>query len=472
MADTSGSGQEKHAGAREQGAPQGESAVDSTCGCEEPALGSYFVSAYPPFEYWTPSHLDAYREALGTPAADRQSPLGLYVHIPFCARRCDFCYFLSYQGRSISDVDAYLEALPQELDQYCQSLALDGRDFDFVYFGGGTPSLLTAERLETLLRRLSRCPSTWEPREFTFECAPQSISREKLEVLRACGVTRISMGVQQLDDTILRLNGRVHMVADIERAFETIRSEAFDVVNLDLIVGLLGETDDTFFPSLEKIVAMAPESVTLYQLEIPHNTPLYRSLNADAAAASLPTWETKRRRLGQAFDRLEQEGYSIRSGYTAVRDPERHEFLYQDLQYKGADLVGIGASSFSFINGVHQQNIADLDEYLAAASPYDLPLWRAYALDQREQMVREFVLQLKLGSVDTAYFETRFGIDPRKEFEVELSSLHEKGWLTAKGQVLRLTRDGLVRVDALLDRFYSSTHRPPGHRAIRTLHPG
>ncbi len=412
--------------------------VDSSCACAEPVTGSYFVSAYPPFETWTESAVDAYREVLSRPGKP-EVPLGLYVHIPFCARRCDFCYYLSYEGRSIDEVDLYIDALALELNQYVQAPVLAGRDFDFIYFGGGTPSLLSSSRLESLLEGLSSQTRSWSPREFTFECAPKSISLDKLRLLANYGVTRISLGVQQLDDTILRSSGRVHLVADIERAVDDIQTVGFDVLNLDLIVGLVGETDDTFFPSLEGVIAMSPESVTLYQLEIPHNTPLFRDLDRKALASSLPTWEDKRRRLGQAFDILEAAGYSIRSAYTAVRDPDRHAFLYQAYQYRGADLVGIGASSFSYLDGVHQQNIADLTAYLEAVGPASLPLSRGYALSRKEQMVRELVLQLKLGGFDADYFVSKFGLDPRLEFATELEALADQGWLAGSGASLRLS---------------------------------
>lgn len=432
--------------------------TEAACECSEPVTGSYFVSAYPPFEAWTSNALDSYHETLSRPGKP-EVPLGLYVHIPFCERRCDFCYYLSYQGRSIEEIDRYLEALPQELGQYCRTPALAGRKFDFVYFGGGTPSLLSAKRLETLLQRLTAQTPSWSPREFTFECAPKSVSRDKLRLLADYGVTRISLGVQQLDDGILMLNGRVHLIADIERAFEDIHSVGFDVVNLDLIVGLVGETDTSFFTSLEGVVAMAPQSVTLYQLEIPHNTPLFRVLGQRGIEASLPTWEVKRRRLSQAFDLLEANGFSIRSAYTAVRDLEQHAFLYQDYQYRGADLLGIGASSFSYLDGIHQQNIADLAGYLEAVTSSSLPLGRAHALSPKEQMVRELVLQLKLGSFDGNYLRSKFGVDPQREFAAELETLTRKGWLAGDGPVRSLTRSGLLRADALLERFYLPEHR-------------
>lgn len=435
-----------------------EPVVCPACFEPEPVTGGYFVSAYPPFDYWSADQLDAYRDALGrTDSADE--PLGLYVHIPFCEQRCDYCYYLSYEARSVPEIDEYLAALRKELALYGSQPAFRDRPFDFVYFGGGTPSLLSRDRLARLLDGLGETMSSARPRETTFECAPRSVTRAKLELLRDFGVTRISMGVQQLDDRVLRLNGRPHLVADIERAFDDIRQVGFDVVNLDLIVGLVGESDETFFSSLERVLEMAPDCVTVYQLEIPHNTPLFRDLGSDAVAGDLPDWPLKRQRLESAYERLAEDGYVQRSAYTAVRDTDRHGFIYQDAQYHGADLLGIGASSFSYLNGVHHQNAASLGDYLDAIDPDRLPLGRAYALSTEERFVREWALQIKLGSLDRDSFRAKFSIDPWQRFAPELRELVDHGWLEMDDTTATLTRAGLPRADRILTSFYLPAHR-------------
>jgi oxygen-independent coproporphyrinogen-3 oxidase len=428
-----------------------------TCLEPEPVTGGYFVSAYPPFDLWTREQLPAFREALERPPGEPGS-LGLYVHIPFCEQRCDYCYYLSYEDRSASEIDDYLQALPGELGQYTGAPALAGRPFDFVYFGGGTPSLLSRDRLSSLFAALTAVMPAGGRREITFECAPRSVTRAKLELLREFGVTRISMGVQQLDDQVLQLNRRPHLVADVERALDDIGSVGFDILNLDLIVGMVGETDRTFFDSLERLLSIGPESITVYQLEIPHNTPLFRDVDQNSVRAELPTWPEKRRRLLAAYERLEEAGYAQRSAYTASRNKE-NSFVYQDEQYRGADVVGIGASSFSYIGGVHQQNAASLTGYLAAAGPEDLPLSRAYALSREERFVREWILQLKLGRTERAYFRSKFDLDPWARFDRQLSELARDGWIVCDEESLRLTREGLARVDRFLQRFFLPAHR-------------
>ncbi len=422
----------------------------------EPLLGSYFVSAYPPFACWSERQLGSFESRLARPP-ETAAGFGLYLHIPFCAERCSYCYYLAYDGVS-TVIDRYLELLARELELYAERPLLAGRLPSFVYFGGGTPSLLTPRRIRTLLAGVQRTFSWRDAREVSFECAPLSVTTAKLEALRELGVTRVSLGVQQLDDEVLRLNGRIHLAADVERAFKRIGDVGFEVVNVDLIAGLIGETDASFDASLERVMEMAPDSVTIYLLEIPHNTPLYRSIRAGTVAVPPVGWERKRARVARGFERLEAAGYTVRSAYAAVRDPERQPFLYQDEQYRGVDLLGVGASSFSYLAGVHHQNVADLSGYLRQVSDDRLPLWRAYELSAEERLVRELVLQLKLGRVETASLRARSGIDPLERFAPVLERLVEAGYLTLEGTTIVVTRRGLLRVDRLVRELYLPPH--------------
>lgn len=431
----------------------------SDAACEERLEGNYFVSAYPPFSCWTRKGTEAVRRVLARPPVAANGPLGLYVHIPFCMRRCDYCYYLSYDDKSPAQAEAYLSALPAELSMYRRTAALNGQKLAFAYFGGGTPTLPSAGSLAKLLCDLQALLPWDTVDEATFECAPRSVDAEKLQVLRDAGVTRLSMGVQQLNDEVLRANGRVHRVRDVHHAYSAIQGAGFDVVNLDLIAGLVGETDATFDSSLEEVIALEPDSVTVYQLEVPHNTVLYRSLYENASAAAPAPWSVKRDRVARAFSRLEQAGYSIRSAYAAVRDPQRHRFIYQDGQYRGANVLGLGVAAFSYVGGIHYQNATSFESYLSEVSSGRLPLHRAHRLNDEERLVREFVLQLKLGRVSGDDFREKFGVDPTARFADPLGRFADAGWLTITDGNVTLTRAGLARVDRLLPAFYLPRHR-------------
>lgn len=177
---------------------------------------------------------------------------------------------------------------------------------------------------------------------------------------------------------------------------------------------------------------------------------------------SPPTWGVKRARLDAAFRRLEEVGYSVRSAYTAVRDPVAHRFVYQDEQYSDADLLGIGASSFSSVGEVQHQNRAALSAYLESMREGELPLWRGRRLGAEERAVREMVLQWKLGRIDRVAFRRRHGTDPVERFAAPLGQLVDAGMAEITDDAIHLTRQGLLHADRLLPAFYL-----PEHRGIR-----
>jgi oxygen-independent coproporphyrinogen-3 oxidase len=433
--------------------------LGSTAEPLEPVEGNYFVATYPPFSAWRGELVPQLPRLLNASPANADDSWGLYVHIPFCARRCQFCYYLSFSEQSHRQMDEYVETLIEELTIYRQFSGLTKRRLGFVYFGGGTPSLLLTRSLRRLMAGLQSVFAWHDIEEVTFECAPRTATRGKLIALRQAGVNRVSLGVQQLNDEVLRLNGRIHREIDVQRAYDAIKSVGFDEVNLDLIAGLVGQTEAGFRASLERVLRMGPDSITVYQLEIPQYTPLYHAMDQHELQGNLPTWDEKHERLAYAFKRMEEEGYALRSAYTAARDGRHRRFTYQVEQYRGADLVGIGTSSFSYVGGVHYQNHASLRDWVGDVRDGRLPVARVYALSPAEQLRREFVLQLKLGAVDLVRLNERFGVLTSTLFAQPLADLARRGWLTFDDTQVTLTREGLVRVDRLLPAFYLPQHR-------------
>lgn len=423
----------------------------------EPLVGNYFVAAYPPFSAWQAEQVPALAEALNQPAP--AAPLGLYVHVPFCQKKCDYCYYLSFIGRPASAIDRYVHGLAEELSHYAERRAVSGRPLAFVYFGGGTPSMLTSAQVRKLASGLKQALPWTGVREVTFECAPRSVRAEFLETLREAGVTRISMGVQSFDDELLRLNGRMHLRDDVRRAWSLLQQAGFGWVNLDLMCGLLGETDERWRDSVRQVIQLAPESVTIYQTEIPYNTQLYRDLKKGALPAEPVSWSVKRARLEYAFDQLDRAGYTVVSAYNAVRDPEKHEFQYQKHLWHGGDMLGLGVASFGYFGGVHYQNHVMLETCDERIQEGGLPVWRACALSERDRLVREFVLQLKFGGVSAAAFAKKFGANIIELFASPLQALRAARLLTYTETGVQLTADGLLQVDRLLPQFYDPQYR-------------
>ena len=427
---------------------------------EETEVGSYFVANYPPFSVWTTDRVETdARPALA--AAPTDTPLGLYLHIPFCRKRCHFCYFRVYTDKNANEVQDYLDVLGREWELYAQQPALSGRPLNFVYFGGGTPSFLSVRQLTGLVKRLSDVTSWSTAEEVTFECEPGTLTEPKLAAIRDLGVTRLSLGVENFDDRILEVNGRAHRSAEIFRSYAYARSIEFPQINIDLIAGMLGETDENWRQCVTQTLELQPDSITIYQMELPFNTTISGDVlhGRGQFEDSVAQWSTKRRWVEEAFEQLERAGYTVGSAYTAVKNPTTTKFVYRDRLWQGADLAGLGVASFGHINGVHIQNLDSWGPYAAAIQEDRLPLHRAYRPTEEERLIRELVLQLKLGSVKPSYFQDKYAVDVRTRFRAALDSLVTDRFVSAPdGDRISLTREGLLRVDSLLPRFFLPEH--------------
>ena len=172
---------------------------------EETEVGSYFIANYPPFSFWSDEHLAAVEEALKR-SPSPHVPLGLYLHIPFCRKRCKFCYFRVYTDKAAADIERYVSALDREIELVSQQPCMGGRPFRFVYFGGGTPSFLSVKQLTSLVDRLRENVDWDDAEEVTFECEPGTLAESKIHILKELGVTRLSLGVENFSDEILKEN--------------------------------------------------------------------------------------------------------------------------------------------------------------------------------------------------------------------------------------------------------------------------
>ena len=428
-------------------------ATDST----KTEVGSYFIANYPPFSQWTKDQLPAVRQAMS--AAPREVPLGLYLHIPFCRKRCKFCYYRVYTDKNSRDVERYVAALSREIELVSRQPVMGGRPFRFVYFGGGTPSFLSSRQLTSLVDRLKANINWDHAEEVTFECEPGTLSLKKLETLKRLGVTRISLGVEHFDDAVLEENGRAHHSAETFRAWQWIKQVGFDNTNLDLISGMVGETDEKWRDTVEKTVACGADSVTIYQMELPFNTVYSKGMLEQGAPTPVADWDTKRAWVDDAFDRLIEAGYQVSSTCTLFRDPERVNFSYRDNLWHGSDLLATGVASFGHISGVHYQNHPEWATYLAALESDELPLFRGLRLSPHQLLIREMILQLKTGRLDVDYFRQKFSTDIVDQWRDVWRRYEDQGFAEIQDGAIRLSRAGLLRVDGLLPAFFEPQHQ-------------
>ena len=221
---------------------------------------------------------------------------------------------------------------------------------------------------------------------------------------------------------------------------------------------MLGETEDNWFSCVEKTIDLDPECVTIYQMEIPYNTTIYQQMkDAGKDIAPVADWPTKRRWVSEAFDRLEQAGYTVTSAYTAVKNPDAIKFIYRDALWTGADMIGLGVASFSHVNGTHYQNEHHIEPYASRIAGGELPIYRALAINDEEKLIRELILQMKLGRARRSYFQDKFDVDIFDRFAEPLAQHGD--YFTLDDDEVRVSRDGLLQVDRLLHDFFLPEHR-------------
>lgn len=424
-------------------------------------VGNYFVSNYPPFSQWKPEFVPEALEALAQ-APRTEEPLGLYLHIPFCRKRCKFCYFKVYTDKNADEISLYLDALIKEMELYSRTPALQGRQLRFAYFGGGTPSYISEKQLQYLVDGLNAHVSWSNAEEVTFECEPGTLRRSKLETLKDIGVTRLSLGVEHFDDEILALNGRAHLSAEVYEVYDLARQVDFPQINIDLIAGMVGETEVKWQDTVRRAVELQPDSVTIYQMELPYNTVISQEIIKQGATSPIADWPTKRRWLEYAFDQFQARGYRIASAYTLATTSKPCRFIYTDALWHGGDMLGLGVSSFSHFGGVHFQNFHSFEEYVAPLERGQLPLLRALTLTPKQKVIREMILQLKTGAIDLAYFHGKFGVDVWREFQPVYERLDSAKLLERRNGTIALTRSGLLQVDHFLSEFFE-----PELKAVR-----
>ncbi len=410
-----------------------------------------FIASYPPFETLDRDNSDA---------AWGKRRLGLYVHLPYCRKRCTFCFYKVYTNRNAKPMDRYLEAVYKEIDTYGKVKELQGRKVDTVYFGGGTPTLLNEEQLTELANRLKANFDIAKDAEWTSESEPGTLTEEKVATMRELGVTRLSMGVQTMDDELLHKNGRSHSSEWVYRAVGWARDNAFPVVNLDLMSGVIDETPETWDRSLQAFIDLKIEHISIYRMEIYKNTLLYAAGYTGPGVGGIPTDEEEEALWFQAVDKLEGAGYAQTTGHSFVRDGNMDFDHVQrtDIWGGGGELLGMGVSSYSYLNGTVFQNTSDWGTYVGKVHAGESPVGRSLKLNSRQQMAREVILGLKTLRFDRGLFKARHGFDVMDIYAQQVETLEKDGLIDVTDDALTITRKARAYVDMVCSVFYLGEH--------------
>jgi oxygen-independent coproporphyrinogen III oxidase len=371
--------------------------------------------------------------------AEDAVPLGLYVHVPFCASTCDFCAF--YQVRPTADsVGSFIKSAGDEA-----TLADIGRPLTTVFWGGGTPGLLGPKDLERLAGVVHGLPGGSAPSEWTVELAPASVTQERLSVLRSAGVTRLSLGVQSFRPALLDALGRAHSREQVYRAYELVRAAGFPSVNLDLMFALPGQTESEWDADIDEAVRLAPDHVSTYCLTFEEDTALWVKLSqgrvrldpANEAAMYERTWD----RLGAAgYGQYEVSNFS-RPGHACIHNINTWQMN---------EWVGLGPSAASQHGGWRGANIADLAEWSARVGRGERMTEDRTELSAALLAEDALVFGLRMNAgVDLSRLRLQCPDAPWGRVDALMSRLVSEDLATRESDTVRLTRKGRLLADSV-----------------------
>ena len=371
----------------------------------------------------------------------RARSLGAYLHIPFCTKRCGYCSF-NTAPEAPGAVERFLPALLGEIDLVAAASWAGVVELRSVFLGGGTPSLLPADAMAQILERLRARFGIAAGAEITVECNPESVSRERLEGYRRAGVTRISLGVQSLDDRLLPTLDRLHTAAEARAAFEAARAAGFPDVSLDLIYGLPGLDLPTWDATVAEALAWEPDHLSAYALTLDEG-----SLWHAAGVSGIPPEETttaQYRRLSERAAAAGYEHYEV-SNYARPAHRSQHNQIY----WHAEEYLGLGPGACGYVGDVRYGNVKPVDRYGAMVAAGRLPLGTHESLTPRQQLGERLILGLRLREgVPAAWIEERVAADPGRLPEV-LAAWGERGLLEERGGRIALTEAGFLLSDAL-----------------------
>lgn len=391
---------------------------------------------------------------------DRAEPLGLYVHVPFCASACDFCAF--YQVKPTADsVAGFMNCVRQEA-----KLVSWDRPLSTVFWGGGTPGLLSPDDLGRLAGQVHAIPGGASPREWTIELAPASVTAERLGVLKAAGITRVSLGVQSFRPALLDALGRAHSREQVYRAYERIRSAGFPSVNLDLMFALPGQSEEEWEADVDEAVSLAPDHISTYCLTFEEDTALWVKLSQGRIRLDP---ENEARMYERTWDQLGSAGYAQYEVSNFAK--KGHACLHNLNTWRMHEWVGLGPSAASQHQGRRGTNVSDLARWseLVGSGRRATEDTRVLTAALLAEDALIFGLRMNAG-VDLAPLKAQSPEAPWDQVEALVQRLQEEGLAALDGTTVRLEAKGRLLADAIGSEIMVAFDRlahPPVSPALR-----
>ena len=385
--------------------------------------------------------------------------IGVYLHIPFCVKKCAYCDFVSYSGKE-QKIPAYFAALRQELDWYGQRHFFEDYTPVMLYAGGGTPSLTTAELIR-FLQKTEECFAVKNLQERTIEVNPGTITSTRFQQLRQAGFNRVSIGIQSLHNAELAILGRIHGREEAIGCVDAARNAGFENISVDLIFGIPGSGLAHWQHTVEQAMRLHPQHVSLYNLTVEENTPFWDL--QQQGKLSLPDEDTQLAMYALGISLLEAAGYEQYeiSNFALPGYRSQHNQIY----WRNEHYLGLGAGATSYLRGYRYTNTPDLEAYLAGAASiaagqcqadalYPPTVVAAESLDLAGTPGETIMMNLRLlEGIDLKAFQERFGINLEDEYANTLDKLQALELLEIQENSIRLTSKGILLSNEVFQEF-------------------
>lgn len=372
-----------------------------------------------------------------------KKPLELYIHIPFCLRKCAYCDFLS-NVQNEETIETYVLSLVDEILAHgSERKYVSDYEVTTIFFGGGTPSILNASQMQRIFCALENSFEIVPDAEITIEANPGTVTIEKLEAYRACGINRISFGLQSTNNEELKLLGRIHTYEEFLESFHLAREYGFDNINIDLISAIPKQTLSSWEETLQKVIELRPEHISAYSLIVEEGTPFAKMYGEGCPREQdLPSEEEERKIYYRTKEMLKAAGYNRYeiSNYAKEGMECKHNLGY----WERKEYLGIGLGSASLIHNTRYSNTSDLAKYIKDAKEPDKIQEDTQVLSTQEQVEEFMFLGLrKMIGISEREFEKTFGISIDKRYGEELQKLIREGLLEKRDGRIKLTDGGI-----------------------------
>jgi oxygen-independent coproporphyrinogen-3 oxidase len=366
---------------------------------------------------------------------------GLYIHIPFCLRKCGYCSF--YSIKSVNLIPEYITALKKEIRYYRKIFS----SFDTIYIGGGTPSLLSIGQIETIFKTINKYHKIDSHAEITIEVNPGDVSLKYLQTLRSLGINRLNIGIQSFDDDTLRFLGRRHNSTDAIASINDSRQAGFDNIGIDLIYGIHGQKISLWNNTLQKALSYVPEHISCYQLSLETGTPLYKEYALQDI--KLPAEKEQLKFFLATAEELGKSGY-IHYEVSNFARKDKFKSRHNQKYWQHVPYLGLGPAAHSFLGNRRWWNTSAVKTYLKEIAKGKMPLENTETLSAEQLQLEALFLGLRTkAGLDLKRYKTKYGVDLLEDKKAIIDALIKNKFVELEDCFLSPTRAGMAVADSL-----------------------